>query len=101
MMWDHASMPDLRALSADLALPSGDVGPVDFFAFRRLALICASVGMVQSQLIASTAAAVLAVNGGGCYWGDDGWGVARSVNGIGVEGGLKICGVDHSSGHDP
>ena len=30
MMCDQASMPDLRALSADLALPSGDVGPVDF-----------------------------------------------------------------------
>jgi len=38
-------MPDLRALSEEAALPSGDLGPVDFWAFRRLALIWASVDM--------------------------------------------------------
>jgi hypothetical protein len=34
------------ALREDRALPSGEVGPVDFWALRRLALIWASVGMV-------------------------------------------------------
>ncbi len=40
-------MPDFRALSEEVALPSGDLGPVDFWALRRLALIWASVGMVS------------------------------------------------------
>jgi hypothetical protein len=39
-------MPDLRALRDEAALPSGEVGPVDFWALRRLALIWAWVGMV-------------------------------------------------------
>ena len=47
MMWDQASMPDLRALSEEMALPSEDLGPADFWALRRLALIWASVGMVS------------------------------------------------------
>jgi hypothetical protein len=66
MMWDQASMPDLRAFREEAALPAGDVGPVDFWALRRLALSCAWVGMVRSQLIASTGAAVSAVDGSGC-----------------------------------
>jgi len=49
MMCDHASMPDLSAFIADLALPSGEIGPVDFCAFKRLALICASVGTVGTS----------------------------------------------------
>src|SRR6266404_786882 len=49
MMWDHASMPDLRALREEAALPSGEVGPVDFWALRRLALIWAWVGIVESS----------------------------------------------------
>src|SRR6266480_2843874 len=67
MMWDQASMPDLRALREDAALPSGEVGPVDFWALRRLALSWAWMGMVQSQPIASTGATVSTVDGGGCY----------------------------------
>ncbi len=54
MMWDQASMPDLRALREEVALPSGEVGPVDFWALRRLAFSCAWVGMVQSQIRGST-----------------------------------------------
>jgi hypothetical protein len=45
MMWEYASMPDFRALREEAALPSEEVGPVDFWALRRLALICAWVGM--------------------------------------------------------
>ena len=30
-------MPDLRAFREEAALPSGEVGPVDFWALRRLA----------------------------------------------------------------
>src|SRR5450432_4275127 len=41
MMWDAAWMPDLSALSEEAALPSGEVGPVDFWEFSRLAAICA------------------------------------------------------------
>src|SRR5471030_813119 len=41
MMWDAAWMPDFRALREEAALPSGEVGPVDFWEFSRLALICA------------------------------------------------------------
>ena len=74
MMWDQASMPDFRALSEDMALPSGEVGPVDFCALSRLALICASVGMVESSWdtaggwpTASTGATVSTVDVGGCY----------------------------------
>jgi len=59
-------MPDFRALREEAALPSGVLGPVDFWAFGRLALIWASVGMVESQLRASTGAAVSTVDGGGC-----------------------------------
>src|SRR6266481_1067063 len=67
MMWDQASMPDLRALRDEAALPSGDVGPVDFWALRRLALIWAWVGMGESQLTANTGAAASTEDGGGCY----------------------------------
>src|SRR5450432_2837786 len=42
MMWDAAWMPDFRALREEAALPSGEVGPVDFWEFRRLAFICDS-----------------------------------------------------------
>ena len=34
-----AWMPDLRAFREEAALPSGEVGPVDFWEFRRLASI--------------------------------------------------------------
>ena len=44
------------------ALPSVDVGPVDFRVLRRLALIWASVDMVESQFRATTGASVF---GGG------------------------------------
>jgi hypothetical protein len=50
MIWDQASMPDLRALSLEAALPSGDLGPVDFWALRRFAFICASVGIVGPRV---------------------------------------------------
>jgi hypothetical protein len=49
MMWDAAWMPDFRALSDEAALPSGEVGPVDFLAFRRLALICACDDMLGTS----------------------------------------------------
>ena len=48
-MWDQASMPDLRAFREEAALPSGEVGPVDFWALRRLASICAWVGIVETS----------------------------------------------------
>ena len=48
MTWDRASMPDLRAFRDEAALPSGEVGAVDFWALRRLAFSCAWVGMIQS-----------------------------------------------------
>src|SRR5476649_917023 len=41
MMWDSACMPDFKAFREQAALPSGEVGPVDFWEFRRFALICA------------------------------------------------------------
>src|ERR1035438_6004727 len=40
-----ARRPWTRRLRLDAALPSGVRGPVDFWAFRRLASICAAVGM--------------------------------------------------------
>src|SRR5476649_2868608 len=46
MMWDAAWMPDFRALREEAALPSGEVGPVDFWEFRRLASICAWDDMI-------------------------------------------------------
>jgi hypothetical protein len=44
--------PDLTALRADLALPSGDVGPPDFWAFSRLAARrAAAMGDSDSDLM--------------------------------------------------
>jgi hypothetical protein len=40
-------MPDLRAFKEEAALPSEDVGPVDFWELRRLALICACDVMID------------------------------------------------------
>src|ERR1017187_9565142 len=40
MIWDLASMPDFRAFMREAALPSAELGPVDFFALRRLASVC-------------------------------------------------------------
>jgi hypothetical protein len=39
--------PWLRRLAEDLALPSAEVGPVDFWALARLAAICAGVDMMS------------------------------------------------------
>jgi hypothetical protein len=43
-----AVRPDFKALSDDLALPSGVLGPVECCAFRRLAVICLSVDMEKA-----------------------------------------------------
>jgi hypothetical protein len=40
MIWVLASMPVLRAFMEERALPSGERGPVDLSALRRLASIC-------------------------------------------------------------
>ena len=80
MMWDQASIPDLRALSEEAALPSGEVGPVDFWALRRLAFSCAWVGMVQSQIRGSTRGAVSAVDGVDVVEGRMGAGLRGGVN---------------------
>src|SRR5471030_2024529 len=49
MMWDAAWMPDLMALREEAALPSGEVGPVDFWEFSRLAFICAWEDMLGTS----------------------------------------------------
>jgi len=43
-------MPDFRALREEAALPSGEAGPVDFWEFRRFALICAWEDMLEPRL---------------------------------------------------
>src|SRR5471030_571775 len=50
MMWDTACMPDFMALREEAALPSGEAGPVDFWEFRRFALICAWEDMLEPRL---------------------------------------------------
>src|SRR5471030_857770 len=55
MMWDAAWMPDLMALREEAALPSGEVGPVDFWEFRRFALICACDDMMEPRVGAGDA----------------------------------------------
>src|SRR5450432_958301 len=49
MMWDAAWMPDFKALRGEAALPSGEVGPVDFWEFSRLASICAWEDMLETS----------------------------------------------------
>src|SRR5450432_4386275 len=90
MMWDAAWIPDFRALREEAALPSGEVGPVDFLEFRRLASICAWEDMLGTScgvgvmLNEGSVAPVLLppkhegaeVSGGrvdGCYLGNEGW----------------------------
>jgi hypothetical protein len=50
MMWDSACMPDFKAFREQAALPSGEVGPVDFWEFSRLALICAWEDMLEPRV---------------------------------------------------
>ena len=59
--------PVSRAGREDVALPAGEVGPVDFWVLRRLALSCAWAGIIWSQPIATTGTTVWVVDGSGCY----------------------------------
>src|SRR5450432_3340558 len=61
MMWDAAWMPDFKALSEEAALPSGEVGPVDFWELRRLALVCACDVMLEPRVGSGDAECCVAV----------------------------------------
>jgi hypothetical protein len=50
MQLSMAKRPNLVELAEDFSLPSGDLGPVEAFAFARFALICASVAMAVDVL---------------------------------------------------